>query len=145
MRKTSVTTKKNNSDVMWRKFLLYLGSADAILFITGYLLFHYYYGTELLAGHIIALVVTSLNAIAALHFAKGGINAGVNKFMIKVMGGMGLRMLAMLFVVFVIIFLTDLPQFGFIISLFIAYIIKSVLEIIFILKVKDNPQLLGND
>lgn len=130
---------------MWRKFLLSLGAADAVLLIAGFLLAHYYFPADIITGHIIALVITSLNAIAALYFAKGGINADMNVFMVKVMGGMGLRMLAMLFAVFIIIFLTEIPQFAFIISLFIAYIIKSVLEIIFILKIKDNPQLLGNE
>lgn len=130
---------------MWRKFLLYLLAIDAFLFLTALALFHYYYSTDLLTGHIIALIATSLNAITALYFAKGGIHAGMNVFMLKVMGGMGLRMLAMLIMVFIIIFLTELPQFGFIISLFIAYIIKSVLEIIFVLKIKDNPQLLRNE
>lgn len=130
---------------MWRKFLLSLALVDAILLAGGLILAHYYFSAEIITGHLIALVSTSLNAIAALYFAKGGINAGMNVFMLKVMGGMGLRMIVMLIMVFIIIFLTHLPQFGFIISLFIAYIIKSVLEIIYILKIKDNPQLLRNE
>ncbi|WP_124245540.1 hypothetical protein [Cyclonatronum proteinivorum] len=118
---------------------------DAVLLGSGLLIAHYSASMDLIPGHLLALVTTSLNAIAAFYFAKAGIHATMNVFMLKVMGGMGLRMLVMLAIVFLIIFLTELPQFQFIISLFIAYICKSVLEIIFILKIKDNPQLLRND
>ncbi len=125
---------------MWKKFLIALLVVDLILLVGGILLFRYQLGMEFLPGHILAMVVTGLNAVSALYLAKSSIDAGMNVFMVKVMGGMGLRLFVMLLVVTGVIFLTNLPQLGFIISLFVCYISKSVLEIIYVLKIKSNPQ-----
>lgn len=129
---------------MWRQYLTWLLLIDVILIGGGYAVVE---ATETVGGMaalLLAIVISTLNAIAAFAFAKSGIHADMNTFMVKVMGGMGLRMLVMLIVVFLVIFLTKLPIFVFIISLFISYISKSVLEIIFILKIKDNPELIHN-
>ncbi len=129
---------------MWRQYLTWLLLIDVILIGGGYAVIG---ATETVGGMaalLLAVVISTLNAIAAFAFAKSGIHADMNTFMVKVMGGMGLRMLVMLIVVFLVIFLSKLPIFVFIISLFISYISKSVLEIIFILKIKDNPELIHN-
>ncbi|MFU8860653.1 MAG: hypothetical protein ACNA8K_09525 [Cyclonatronaceae bacterium] len=55
-----------------------------------------------------------------------------------VFGGMGIRLLVLLAAVVAVIFLTELPQFSFIISLFICYISKSVAEIIFINRIQKK-------
>ena len=123
---------------MWKAFLLQLLLIDLLLLGGGYLLFTYQYDMGLMPGHIIALVTTSLNVLAAFHFAKTGLQSTMNAFMIRVMGGMGLRMLAMLLVVLLLIMFTDLPKMGFIFSLFISYILKSVLEITYVLKIKNT-------
>jgi len=130
---------------MWRNFLLILFTIDFVMLVGGYVLFTIYYSPDLMAAHLLALAITTMNAIAAFALAKGGMHAGMTAFLTRVMGGMGIRLLVMLLVVSAVIFLTELPKFVFIISLFIAYISKSVLEIIFILKIKDNPQLFSND
>lgn len=134
----------NQKVSMWRQYLTWLLLIDVILIGGGYAVVE---ATETVGGMaalLLAIVISTLNAIAAFAFAKSGIHADMNTFMVKVMGGMGLRMLVMLIVVFLVIFLTKLPIFVFIISLFISYISKSVLEIIFILKIKDNPELIHN-
>ncbi len=126
---------------MWKSFLILLVVIDLILLGGGLSLLIYVLSMDYLPGHILAVVLTSLNAVAALYLAKSSINAGMNVFMVKVMGGMGLRLFVMLVVVAGVIFLTNLPNLGFIISLFVCYISKSVLEIIYVLKIKSNPQL----
>ncbi len=134
----------NQKVSMWRQYLTWLLLIDVILIGGGYAVIG---ATETVGGMaalLLAVVISTLNAIAAFAFAKSGIHADMNTFMVKVMGGMGLRMLVMLIVVFLVIFLSKLPIFVFIISLFISYISKSVLEIIFILKIKDNPELIHN-
>lgn len=122
---------------MWKTFVSQLLMLDLLLLGGGYFIFTQQYDLTLLPGHITALVMTSANIIAAFYFAKTGLSASMNAFMIRVMGGMGLRMLAMLLVVLVVIMFTDLPKMPFIISLFISYILKSVLEIIYVLKIKN--------
>ena len=123
---------------MWKSFLLQLIILDLLLLTGGYLLFSYYYDAGLMPGHIIALLTTSLNVVAAFYLAATGLSASMNAFMLRVMGGMGARMLVMLLVVLVIIMFTELPKMPFIISLFISYILKSVLEIIYVLKIKNT-------
>lgn len=123
---------------MWKAFLLQLFIIDALLLGGGYLLFVQQYNLSLLPGHIIALATTSANVLVAFYLAKTGLDGSMNAFMLRVMGGMGMRMLAMLVVVLLVVMFTDLPKMSFIISLFISYILKSVLEIIYILKIKNT-------
>lgn len=124
---------------MWKSFLLQLIIVDLLLLTGGYVLFLQYYDVaSFMPGHIIALFMTSLNVVTALYLAATGLSASVNTFMLRVMGGMGVRMLVMLLVVLVIIMFTELPKMPFIISLFISYILKSVLEIIYVLKIKNT-------
>lgn len=123
---------------MWKAFLLQLLIIDLVLLGGGYLLFTYQYDLSLMQGHIIALLTTSLNVLAAFYLAKTSLQRTVHSFMIRVMGGMGLRMLAMLLVVLLVIMFTELPKMGFIFSLFISYILKSVLEINYVLKIKNT-------
>ncbi|MCH8558035.1 MAG: hypothetical protein LAT84_09445 [Balneolia bacterium] len=136
-----MATKQQN---VWQSYLGWLLLINIIIAGIGFAIIRTLNEPAGIIALLLALAVTTLNAIAAFAFAKGGIHAEMNTFMVKVMGGMGLRMLVMLIVVFLVIFLTELPIFVFIISLFISYISKSVLEIIFILKIKDNPELIHN-
>ncbi|MCH8567820.1 MAG: hypothetical protein LAT67_06140 [Balneolales bacterium] len=130
---------------MWKSFFISLALINAVLLVAAWL-FEIYTQHNVFPGFVLALIITSANAVAALKFAADGIHAGNNAFMIRVMGGMGLRLLIMLIAVMIVVFFTNLPTLSFTISLFISYISKSVLEIIFVLKIKDkNPQPFSND
>lgn len=80
----------------------------------------------------IASVSTTLNALAAAAIVRRVHASGMNTFMMALFGSMMARMLLMLLLVVVVVAATDLPHFTFTISLFVAYICKSVLEMMFI-------------
>jgi hypothetical protein len=86
----------------------------------------------------LAHAVTTLNALAAAALLKGTLNASMNTFTAAVLGGMMVRMMGMLAVLAVVIAATELPHFTFTISLFLAYICKSVMEMIHIHQFSDN-------
>ena len=96
-----------------------------------------------LPGMLIAIFLTTANALAAILLAKSSMKGTMNDFMLRVMGGMGLRLGVMLIIIFLLFAFSNIPEFSFIISLFISYICKSVLEIIFIIKIRNQSQLLS--
>ena len=96
-----------------------------------------------LPGMLIAIFLTTTNAVAAILLAKSSMKGTMNDFMLRVMGGMGLRLGVMLIIIFLLFAFSNIPEFSFIISLFISYICKSVLEIIFIIKIRNQSQLLS--
>jgi hypothetical protein len=95
-------------------------------------------GTEAWAAIALAHLVTTLNAVAAAAVVRGTAQASMNTFTAAVLGGMMVRMLVMLVVLAGVVAATDLPHFTFTISLFLAYICKSVMEMIFIRQLSDN-------
>jgi hypothetical protein len=116
---------------------------DSILIGLGLVASSLWLGMNHFPGILIAIVITTVNAVAAVILAGKGLNGTMNDFMLRAMGGMGVRLAAMLIVIFLLLGFTNIPEFSFIISLFISYICKSVLEIIFILKLRNQSQLLG--
>lgn len=89
-------------------------------------------GTDAWIAVALAHAVTTLNALAAAAVVKGTFDASMSTFTAAVLGGMMARMMVMLIVLAVVVAATDLPHFTFTISLFLAYICKSVMEMIHI-------------
>lgn len=114
---------------------------DAILLLLAVLAVYVWLDLSHLAGMIIALILTTANAIAAVYLAVKGMKGTMNDFMLSAMGGMMLRLVILLAAVFLILAFTNIPDFSFIIGLFISYICKSVVEIIFIQKIRNQSQL----
>lgn len=104
-------------------------------------LLYFVWGAHHLPGLIIALVMTSLNTMLAFYFAEKGMSGSTAQFMTKVFGGMGIRLPVMLVAIILIIGFTNLPEYSFIICLFISYLCKSILEIIDVLKLRKQSQL----
>lgn len=80
----------------------------------------------------VAMLLTSAYFFAGHHYINRYFHAPFDVFMPKVFGSMLIRLLSLATAVFFILWLTLLPQITFTSALFISYISKSVLEIIFI-------------
>lgn len=94
------------------------------------------------SGHflvlVLACILTTLNTAMSYYSISKSMEKKMGQMMGTVFGGMGIRLLLLLAAVVGVIFLTDLPQFSFIISLFICYLSKSVAEIIFINRIQNK-------
>ncbi len=95
-------------------------------------------GSEGWKALLIALVVTSANSYIGYWAILRSIKANMNTLMLTVFGGMLARMGIMLMVLAFVVVATQLPQITFTIALFIAYICKSVLEMILIHNLPTN-------
>jgi hypothetical protein len=78
--------------------------------------------------------ITTLNALIGFFLIDKFFHASMNQFMSIVFGSMFFRLMALGGFIIVILLFSNFPQITFIVSLFISYICKSVLEIIFINK-----------
>lgn len=122
----------------FRTFASLILSIDAaFLIFGGYPVFHAY-GMSALTGMIVALVLTTVNVLVGYWLIVRSIDKSMNDFMKKVFGGMVVRMFILMGVIAFILLATKIHQNSFIISLFISYICKSVIEIIFINKRSQN-------
>lgn len=92
------------------------------------------WGLNALIGVFAGDVLTTLNILAGYYFLSRYFEAPYQTFLKMVFGSMTVRLILMLAFVVGIILLLKLDQNSFIISLFISYIYKSVIEIIFINK-----------
>lgn len=113
-----------------RRYLLWVLLIDLVgVGPAGYLVSRWL-GPDAWIAIALAHGVTTLNALAAAALVQGTFKASMSTFTAAVLGGMMLRMMAMLLVLAVVVAATDLPHFTFTISLFLAYICKSVMEMI---------------
>jgi hypothetical protein len=87
-------------------------------------------------AHALALllvaVLTTAYALIGYYVVETYLDSDAETFMSKVFGGVFIRLAGLASLVFLILWLSILPQITFIVGLFISYISKSVLEIIFI-------------
>jgi O-antigen/teichoic acid export membrane protein len=81
-----------------------------------------------------ATVITTINTLIGFYFIQKYIHASTEDFNSYVYGSTFGRMIGMMIVIGAILLFSNFPQITFILSLFISYIYKSVLEIIFIHK-----------
>lgn len=88
------------------------------------------WGMQGLAGGFLALILTTINVLVGYHYIENYFNADFQIFMRKVFGSMGLRLLALAAFIFMILKFVPINKIGFIITLFVSYICKSVQEMI---------------
>lgn len=81
---------------------------------------------------LLALVVTSLNALIGYFIIDKYFNAEFNVFMSRVFGSIFLRLVGITVLLGFIFFFTEIPKFAFTIWMMISYICKSVVEVMFI-------------
>lgn len=81
-----------------------------------------------------SILVTSINALIGYYYIDRYFHAPMDEFTSFVYGSMFIRLATLGALIFIILALGIFPQITFILSLFISYISKSVLEIIFINK-----------
>lgn len=83
---------------------------------------------------LVSTVATTLNAIIGFYYIRKYLHASTEDFNSYIYGSTFGRLLGMMLVIGLILLYSNFPQITFILSLFISYIYKSVLEIIFIHK-----------
>lgn len=120
------------------KFIIVLLLIDLTILILGYWPARMAEGSGHYTVLILACLLTTLNTSVSYYLVKKSIQKKMGQMMGAVFGGMGIRLMVLLAAVVAVIFLTDLPQFSFIISLFICYLSKSVAEIIFINRTQEK-------
>jgi hypothetical protein len=74
-------------------------------------------------------ILNLLNSIAAIYAFQRGFNRSNNVFLIYTLGGMLIRLLVMLILVFLTLKYLNIDKLGFIFTLFIIYFINLILEI----------------
>lgn len=79
-----------------------------------------------------SILLTTINALIGYYYIDRYFHAPMDEFTSFVYGSMFIRLITLGALIFVILALGIFPQITFILSLFISYISKSVLEIIFI-------------
>lgn len=83
-----------------------------------------------LVGGLVALVLTTVNVLVGYYYIELYFDAEFQVFMRKVFGSMGLRLMALAAFIFMILKFAPIDKIGFIITLFVSYISKSVQEMI---------------
>ncbi|HKI45941.1 MAG TPA: hypothetical protein VKA08_11480 [Balneolales bacterium] len=133
-----MTNENASKKLSFRTFTIIILSIDAaFLIFGGYPVFRIY-GFPALLGMIVALVMTTANVLAGYWIIIRSFHLDMSDFMKRVFGGMGIRMFVLMGLIVIILLVTKINQNSFIISLFISYICKSVIEIIFINKRSQN-------
>jgi len=126
--------KGKNNDYSFKNFITYVLGLDIILIIlAGYPLYSTY-GLGNFLSAFLGLVITSLNVISGYYFISKYFDRSTNVFMKVIFGSMAVRLILLMLVIIAVILFIKIDQFSFIISLFISYICKSVIEIYFINK-----------
>lgn len=85
-----------------------------------------------------SLLLTTVNVWIGYYFTVHYLHADMNSFVSMVYGSMFLRLAGLCAAILLLLIFSNFPQITFILSLFISYIYKSVLEIIFINKISTQ-------
>lgn len=107
---------------------------DVVLLISIALPFYVMMPVEYALSVLASLVLTSTSSIVGFYFQNKYLHAPTDEFVSYVYGSMFFRLIGLLGAIVLILLVTNFPQISFILSLFISYLCKSVLEIIFINK-----------
>jgi hypothetical protein len=107
---------------------------DVVLLISIALPFYVMMPVEYALSVAASLVLTSTSSIIGFYFQNKYLHAPTEEFVSYVYGSMFFRLVGLLGAIVFILLITNFPQISFILSLFISYLCKSVLEIIFINK-----------
>jgi hypothetical protein len=111
---------------------------DIIILLLGYWPARMAEGSGHFSVLILACLLTTLNVVQSYYAVIKTIHTKSGSGIGTVFGWMGIRLILLLGAVVAVIFLTDLPQFSFIFGLFICYLSKSVAEIIFINRTRNQ-------
>ncbi len=84
-----------------------------------------------LTSAVYAILFNIINFVAAIYFFKSSLGKGNNSFLIRNVGGMGLRFIILLLVIFISLKFLNIDKYGFILVFFIFYFIYLVIEINF--------------
>jgi len=89
----------------------------------------------------IGLLLPMFNAVAGFAFMERGLHGNSKQFTIAALVNLGLRLLIMLVVFTLVLVLLDVDELVFILALFFSYICNSILETIYLqrLKPKTSP------
>ena len=129
----------------FRTFIITVLSVDAaFLLLGGYQVTHVY-GLSALIGMILALMITTANVLVGYGLIIRMIDElSMEDFMKRVFGSMGVRMFILLGLIVAVLLDKKIHHGSFIISLFISYICKSVIEIYYINKNSQRTQITMN-
>ena len=115
-----------------KKFTFWILGIDAVLlgsFITGSQAYDMGMNIQ---PFLIAILVTSINALIGYFIIDKYFHAEFNVFMSRVFGSIFLRLMGITLLLGFIFFFTEIPKFAFTIWMMISYICKSVVEVMFI-------------
>ena len=108
-------------------------AALILVLLAGYPLYRYYGGNATIA-FLSAVCITFFNAVVGFYFIDKYFSASLNDFMKMVFGSMGVRLLVLALLFVGLIGFTKIHEVSFTVSLFISYILFSVIEIYFLNK-----------
>lgn len=114
---------------------------DVVLIFISSVVVLSFYEWPIIPGMALAFATTTLNAWYGYHSIFKHFGAPMNQFMAAVLGGMAKRMIAMLMILIIVIQVDQIEQNSFVIALFVSYICKSVLEMIYINRKSKNPNI----
>lgn len=98
-----------------------------------------WYGMESTIGALAALLLTFLNAVVGFYYIDKYFSASLNDFMKMVFGSMGVRLFVLAVILVALLGFTKIHKVSFTVSLFISYILFSVIEIYFLNKKASKP------
>lgn len=108
-------------------------AAAALILLAGYPLYRFY-GSDVVVAFLIAIFLTFLNAVVGFYYIDKYFSASLNDFMKMVFGSMGVRLLVLALIFVGLLGFTKIHEVSFTASLFISYILFSVIEIYFLNK-----------
>ncbi|HAC15511.1 MAG TPA: hypothetical protein DCE78_06145 [Bacteroidetes bacterium] len=121
-------------DPGFKKYIRDVLIIDLVLLISIALPFYVMMPVEYALSVVASLALTSTSSIVGFYFQNKYLHAPTEEFVSYVYGSMFFRLVGLLGAIVFILLITNFPQISFILSLFISYLCKSVLEIIFIHK-----------
>lgn len=117
----------NNSTRVWLRFAAAMLVTDLIGLFAAVTFLNYSYTSDEWKW---ALLVADLNAVLGFWFILRAQRKSMNAFFATVMGAMFARMVGLALVLWLALVKAGFSKIGFTISLFIAYICKSVAEMV---------------
>lgn len=118
----------------YKNFIRKVLIIDIVLLVSIALPFYVMMPVEYALSVVASLALTSTSSIIGFYFQNKYLHAPTEEFVSYVYGSMFFRLVGLLGAIVLILLITNFPQISFILSLFISYLCKSVLEIIFINK-----------
>src|SRR5690606_18393655 len=121
-------------DLEFKKFIKNTLIIDAVLLISIALPLYFMMPSQYAISVIASLIITTTNSLIGFYFQNKYLHAPTEEFISYVYGSMFFRLIGLVGIIVMLLLITNFPQISFILSLFISYLCKSVLEIIFINK-----------